>query len=129
MSLHRFVLTLVLVVPALALFALGAEEGNTPERAVIVPQDATPFKVDRAQLVRLVGEGIAGSKIVADVDGPATVVAENLVMAVKGGHIMLGMEKKEFEIRPTGPGTVKVTITTTFLKAVPSVKVYEFDVK
>ena len=44
---------------------------------VIVPQDANPFTVERQQMVRLSQDAISGSKIVAEVDGPAEVVAEN----------------------------------------------------
>jgi hypothetical protein len=97
--------------------------------SVVVPQDANPFTVDRQQMVRLTAEGIAGAKIVADVDGPAELVAENSIMTVKDGHVLIGMEKKEFVIRPTGQGKVTVEITTTFLKNEPTVTNYEFEVK
>ncbi len=80
-------------------------------------------------MVRLTGEGIAGSTIVAAVDGPATIVAENSIVTMNGGHIVLGVDKVEFVIKPTGPGTVKVKITSTFLKAEPTVKIYGFEVK
>ena len=98
--------------------------------SVVVPQDTNPFTVDRQQMVRLTGEApvVPGAKIVADVDGPAELVAENSIMTVKGGHVMLGMDKKEFVIRPTGPGKVTVKITT-FLKNEPTVTNYEFTVK
>ena len=49
-------------------------------------------------------------------------------MTVKNGHVMLGMDKKEFVIRPTGPGKVTAKITT-FLKNEPTVTDYEFEVK
>ena len=71
---------------------------------VVVPQDANPFKAERQQLIRLTAEGIAGSKIVADVDGPAKVVAENSVLTAKNGRVLIGVEKVEFVIRPTGCG-------------------------
>ena len=129
MSQVRFVLALALVVPVFAHVALAADEGKAAQRVVIVPQDASPFKVEIGQIVRLTGEGISGSKIVADVDGPAKVVAENSIMTVKNGHVLIGMEKVEFVIKPTGQGTVKVKITTTFLKNEPTVKNYEFEVK
>ena len=97
--------------------------------AVIVPQDASPFTVASQQMVRLAGEGISGSKIVADVDGPAEVAAENSVLSTKNGHVLLGVENVEFVIRPTGHGKVKVTITSTFLKNEPTITSYEFEVK
>ena len=96
---------------------------------VIVPQDANPFKVEIGQIVRLTGGGISGSKIVANLDGPAKVVAENRVVTVKDGHVLLGMEEVEFVIKPTGKGMVKVKITTTFLENEPTVRVTEFEVR
>jgi hypothetical protein len=132
----RFVLALALVVPVLTLVALGAEQGKQAEgkvakRTVIIPQDTTPFKVQMNQRVRLTGEGIAGSKIVAEVDGPARIVAENSIMTLKGGQILLGVDKVEYDIKPTGQGTVKVKITSTFpqLNTAPTVQTYEFEVK
>ena len=96
---------------------------------VIVPQDANPFTVERQQMVRLKQDGISGSEIVAEVDGPAEVVAENSLLSVKNGHVLLGKEIVEFMIRPTGQGKVEVKITTTFLKNEPTVTNYEFEVK
>lgn len=96
---------------------------------VVVPQDACPFTVDRQQLIRLAQDGIAGSKVVAEVDGPAELVAENSLLTVKNGHHLLGKENVEFVLRPTGQGTVQVKITTTFLQNEPVVTNYEFDVK
>jgi hypothetical protein len=130
----KFVLAVFLVVPVMALVALAGEEGNRAEATVsdgtiTVPQDTTPFKVQMNQQVRLTGEGIAGSKLVADVDGPAKIVAENPVLTVKGGHLLIGMTRVEFVIRPTGPGNVKVKITGTFLQNAPTVTNYEFEVR
>ena len=65
----------------------------------------------------------------AEVDGPAEVVAENSLLTVKNGHALLGEENVEFVIRPTGQGKVTVKITTTFLKNEPAVTSYEFEVK
>ena len=96
---------------------------------MVVPQDASPFTVRRQQLVRLTGGGIAGAKIVADVDGPAELVAENSILTVKNGHGLVGEEEVEFVIRPTGEGKVKVNITTSFLKSEPTVTTFEFEVK
>ena len=129
MSKFPIVLALILVVSAFAYVALGANQGKTAQRVVIVPQDANPFKMEIGQIVRLTGEGISGSKIIADLDGPAKVVAKDSVLTVQDGHILIGMEKVEFVIKPTGRGKVKVKITTTFLKNEPSVKNYEFEVK
>lgn len=129
----RFLVAFVLAVAAWALVAFHAgacvADGKVARQVVVVPQDSSPFQVDRQQMVRLTGEGIAGSTIVAAVDGPATIVAENSIVTMNGGHIVLGVDKVEFVIKPTGPGTVKVKITSTFLKAEPTVKIYGFEVK
>ena len=135
-SMKKFVLAVFLVVPVMALVALAGDEGNRAEAkvsngTVIVPQDTTPFKVQMNQRVRITGEGIAGSKLVADVDGPAKIVAENSILTMKGGHLLIGTAKVEYEIKPTGQGTVKVKITTTPPQpnAEQNVKTYEFDVR
>jgi hypothetical protein len=97
--------------------------------SVIVPQDTDPFNVGCQQMVRLPGNGIAGAKIVADVDGPAEIVAENSLLIVEHGHTLLGEENVEFLIRPTGQGKVNVTLTSTFLNNEPTVTTYEFHVR
>jgi hypothetical protein len=102
---------------------------GTPCFVVIVPQDTTPFTVDRQQMVRLTGDGIAGAKIVSDVDGPAELVAQNSVVSMKNGHVLLGKDNVEFVIRPSGPGKVKIKITSTFLQTEPTVTNYEFEVR
>jgi hypothetical protein len=79
-------------------------------------------------LVRLAQDGIAGSQIEAEVDGPAELVAQNSLLSVKDGHHLVGEENVEFVLRPTGQGTVRVSITTTFLKNEPVVTNYRFDV-
>lgn len=131
----RFVLALVLV-PASVLIALGADqgkksEGKKAERVVIVPQDTTPFSVGMNQQVRLTGMGIAGSKIVASLDGPAEIVAENSILTMKGGQLLIGMTRGEFEIQPTGKGMIKARITSTPPQpnARPIVTNYQFEVK
>lgn len=49
------------------------------ERTVIVPTDNKPFTVEKSYIVRLTGNGIAGSKIEAKVDGPAKIEATSVV--------------------------------------------------
>jgi hypothetical protein len=134
MSSKYLALALILTVPALV--AVAAEKGKEAQakiakRTVIVPQDVTPFAIEMRQMVRLTGQGISGSKIVADLEGPARIVAENSLVTMKDGHILIGMAKMEFEIRPTGQGTVKVKITSTPPQpnAEPTVTNYQFEVK
>lgn len=132
----KLVFALALLVPVTALVALASDESKQDDakvssRTVLVPQDTSPFKVQMNQQVRIAAEGIAGSKLMADVDGPAQIVAENRVVTIKNGHILIGMTKAECEIKPTGQGTVKVKITVTPPQpnAQPTVQTYEFEVQ
>jgi hypothetical protein len=134
----RLWVVFALVVPVLLLVAATvgqeAEKGKgrrVVRRTVAVPQDTTPFKIESNCVVRLTGEGIAGSKIVAGVEGPARVVAENAVIAIAKGRVLTGPGNREFEIGPTGQGHVKVTITVTPPQpdAQPRVTSHEFEVQ
>jgi hypothetical protein len=124
----------MLFVPALSLVAADAPlsaEAKAVKRDVVVPGDTSPFSVQKDQVVRITGEGIAGAKITAKVFGPATILAENSIRPVRGGHPVIGPGNREFEIRPTGKGKVKVTITSTPPQpdAKPTVTDYQFTVK
>ena len=136
----RLVFALAVVVPCLALVAATAgreaEEGKakvrrTAKGMVVIPDDTTPFEVERRWVVRLTGKGIAGAKIVAKVKGPGRIAAENAIRRVRKGKYMVGPGDKEFDIRPTGKGKVTVTITSTPPQrdAKPTVTTYHFDVR
>lgn len=114
---------------ALGLFAGGM--AVAAERTVIVPTDNKPFTAGKDDVVRLTGKGIAGSKIEAKVAGPAKVAAENAVLELVGGRLLIGAQAREFEITPTGKGKVTVTITVTPPQpdAKPVETKYEFEVK
>lgn len=100
------------------------------ERVVVIPNDSTPFNVRQDEFVRITGRGIAGTKIVAAIDGPAKVVAENMVSVRAKGKALVGPGNREFEIQPTGKGAVKVTITTTPPTGEkPTATEYEFTVE
>jgi hypothetical protein len=99
-------------VGALALLVAGGLV-VAAERTVIVPADNKPFTVEKADIVRLTGKGIAGSKIEIKVDGPAKVQNENGVIEKKGGGTIIGNSIREFELQPTDTGKVTVTITVT----------------
>lgn len=122
----RVIAKLALVVVALAAWTTAQAE----ERVVVIPRDTTAFTVGEDDVVRLTGKGIAGAKIVAAVEGPAKVIAENAITErVKGKHIV-GPGNREFEIKATGKGEVKVTITSTPPTGdKPTVTKYEFEVK
>ena len=123
----RFVFALGLVVVLLTL----ASTAMAGERSVVVPMDNTPFTVMQKDFVRLTGEAISGGNIKAEIDGPARIESENIVTERVEGHMPIGMLKKEFEIKPTGKGTVKVTLITT--SPIPNTKpkktTYKFKVK
>ncbi|MDR3636952.1 MAG: hypothetical protein P4L84_24315 [Isosphaeraceae bacterium] len=115
---------------SLAVFAFGflaVAHGAT----VVIPRDYKPFKVKESQLVRLLASGIAGSQFKAKVEGPAEVDSENTEILVSNGQVLIGSTVKEFNLKPSGKGHVKVTITTT--SPIPDVKpvevVYAFDVE
>ena len=100
------------VVGALALLVAGGL-ALAADRTMIVPNDTKPFAVEKTDIVRLTGKGIAGSKIEAKVEGPAKIVNENSVFQKVGGRNLIGNSIKEFEIQPSDTGTVSVTITVT----------------
>lgn len=101
------------------------------ERTVVVPKDDKPFTVEKGDLVRLTGKGIAGSKIEAKVEGPAKVEATSAVRELVKGRPVIGNQIKEFDLKPSGTGKVKVTITVTPPQpdAKPTVTKFEFEVK
>jgi hypothetical protein len=83
------------------------------ERTVVVPKDNKPFTVEKSEFIRLTGEGIAGSKIEAKVEGPAKIKTTSGLREVVGGETLIGVSKKQFDLKPTGTGKVTVTITVT----------------
>lgn len=101
------------------------------ERTVVVPKDDKPFAVEKADLVRLTGKGIAGSKIEVKVDGPAKVEATRNVRELVNGHTVIGNSVKEFDIKLTEKGKVTVTISVTPPQPGAEAKVtkIEFEVK
>ena len=101
------------------------------ERTVIVPKDDKPFTVEKADLVRLTGKGIAGSKIEIKVDGPAKVEATSDVRELVNGRPIIGNSVTEFDLKPTDIGKVTVTITVTPPQPDAKAKVtkIEFEVK
>lgn len=122
----RVVVKLVFAVVALAAWTAAQAE----DRVIVIPRDNTPFTVAEDEVVRLIGKGIAGAKIVAAVEGPAKVVAENAITERVKGKPIVGPGNREFEIKPTGKGTVKVAITSTPPTGdKPTVTKYEFEVK
>ncbi len=114
----------VTVLTGIVASARGAEK-------VVVPKDTTPFKVSKDVLVRLTGHINSGGTIEAKVEGPAKIVDEDEIVQVADGHILIGALLKEYEFKPTGAGTVKVTITATPPQpdSKPVVTTYQFTVE
>jgi hypothetical protein len=114
---------------ALTLSVIGAALAE--DQTVVVPKDDKPFTVDKSTIVRLTGKGIAGSKITAQVTGPAKIETTSTVRELRNGRPLIGNHVKEFDIKPTGSG--KVTVTVTVIPPQPGAEQkltkFEFDVK
>jgi hypothetical protein len=124
-----------LLLVALALFgpafSFAIADAAEKSATVVVPLDDKPFKVGEKDLVRLTGEGIAGSKIDVQVEGPARVTATTVISRRKNGQPLLGVTIKEFVLTPSGKGKVaaKVTVTPPQPDAKPKVTEYEFEIE
>lgn len=106
------------------------EDAEEDESSIVVPSDTQPFQVMPGDTVRLVGQGIAGSEITADVRGPAKLVRKAYVAHVTGGQMLIGGMTEEFEIKPTGPGPITVVITVTYPTGSPPKKTtYKFSLR
>lgn len=113
------------------MFGLLVTGGLVFAGTVIVPTDDTAVTVEKTDIVRYTGKGIAGSKIEVKVDGPAKVKAINDVREFKNGRPIIGNSIKEFDLRPSDSGKVTVTITVTPPQpdAQPTTTNYQFQVK
>lgn len=111
-------------------YLAGATGGGEPSEVfVYVPQDETSFEVQKTDVVRLLGNGISGSTITAQVVGPGKLKQTAVTQIVQGGMLPIGALQKEFEVVPTGPGSVTVIITVTYpTGGDPKVTVYRFQV-
>lgn len=124
---HSFTWALAIFCSAFAATCAAAEEG---ESSIVVPSDTKPFAVMPGDVVRLVGQGIAGSEITADIRGPAKLVRKAYVAHVTGGQMLIGGMTEEFEIKPTGPGSITVVITVTYPTGNPPKKTtYKFKLE
>ncbi len=103
------------------------------ERTVIVPSDNKPFSVEKSDLVRLTGKGIAGSKIEIKVNGPAKVEATSSIREFVDGKPTIGHSVTEFDVKPTSKAKGRVFVTITVTPPQPGAKAvvteYEFVVK
>jgi hypothetical protein len=115
--------TLALV---LALASVNAA-ASADEQTVIVPKDDRPFVVQKTDIVRLTGKGIAGSKIEAKIAGPAKIAMTSNVRELSNNRPLIGTVVKEFDLKPTDAGKVTVTITVTPPQRDAKAKVMKFD--
>ena len=125
----------LLSVVSLAAFAQGekeekAESKTKNEATVLVVTGTQPFTVEKGEIVRLTGDGIAGSQITASVDGPAKIVREAAVVRIIDGERPFGPGNREFDLKPTGTGEVTVEITVKNpTSPEPEVTTYHFTVE
>ncbi|MBA4017284.1 MAG: hypothetical protein C0483_08930 [Pirellula sp.] len=107
----------------------AASSADEPS-SIVVPSDTNPFEVMEGDSVRLVGQGIAGSEITADIRGPGKLVRKAYIAHVTEGQMMIGGATEEFEIKPTGPGPITVVITVTYPTGGPPKKTtYKFSLR
>jgi hypothetical protein len=108
-----------------------ASTARADDPTVVTPLDTGPFKVEKTDIIRLTAKGISGSKIdVKIVDGPAKVDATRNVSERKMGKHPIGVEIKEFDIKASDKGKVKVKITVTPPTGAKAVETnYEFEIQ
>jgi hypothetical protein len=101
------------------------------KKDVLIPQDGTPFDAQTDQIVRAVGRSVSGGSIKALVTGPAQIISENVQVPVSNGKIMMGELVKEFDLEPTGTGSVQVDLIeeTPVGGVSPMVTQYRFNVQ
>lgn len=126
----KFALAALLVTWVGALSSAGSA-ARAEERTVVVPKGEAPFQVSESEVVRLIGNGISGSKFELKLTGPAKLQTTSLVRQLNNGQPLLGAMVKEFDIAPTGKGKVTATITVTPPQpdAKPKVTRFEFEVQ
>jgi len=96
---------------------------------VVIPEDHKEFRVVESALVRLEAKGVTGSKITAEIEGPAKVGAEYHIHRRKNGTTPDGFHEVGFDIKPTGKGQVKVIISIKPPKGDAKHTTYEFAVE
>ncbi len=106
------------------------EEDDDEMESIVFVDGEKPFEVTQADVVRLIGKGIAGSKATATIKGPAKIDQQATIRRIVNGQPLIGAGDTEFDIEPTGKGAVTVTISVKFPNSdKPEVKTYSFTVK
>jgi hypothetical protein len=99
-------------VAILAILA-GQAAGLASEQTIIVPRGTKPFNVKQDAIVRFTVTAATGSHISANLEGPAKIEAENNIVDLLDGRPSLGAITKEFDVKPSGKGKVKLDVTIT----------------
>jgi hypothetical protein len=81
-----------------------------PQHVVIV-EGTRPAGVKEKDLVRIVQTAVAGSEIKARIAGPGKIASTAYVRRIANGEPVTSSTVKEYVIKPSGPGTIRVTIT------------------
>lgn len=106
------------------------DEDEAEVESIIVVEGTKPFEVAQSDIVRLTGKGIAGASASALITGPAKLGQQATIRRIVNGQPLIGGGDTEFDIEPTGKGTVTVTISVKFPNTdKPDVKTYAFTVK
>jgi hypothetical protein len=107
-----------------------AEQEEEEVVDVLVVKGTKPFSVTTKQIVRLTGEGIAGSTAKIQITGKAKLEQTAKLHHLNDGQPLIGPGYTEFDIQPTAAGPVTAVITVTFPTGdTPKVTTYKFDVQ
>lgn len=123
--------------------AVAEEPAAAPEITIVVIESMEPnqtFSIAADQQVRIPASAIAGSTISAKIEGPAEIVSHNRIVPMKentGANgektlaPLIGVTEHEYLLKPTGTGSVTVTLTSR--SPIPGIepqeKTYHFKVE
>ncbi|MDB5308956.1 MAG: hypothetical protein JWO38_3158 [Gemmataceae bacterium] len=96
---------------------------------VHVVKDAKSFKVPKADSVRVVCDAPEGTTFATKLEGSGKLDRTSDVSETADGTTKAGTGRMEYEIKPTGKGMVRFTVTAKGPnEATPKVTVFEFEV-
>ena len=99
---------------------------------VVVTNDAVPFTVEVHEIIRVTGEGIAGSTIQIEINqSPLKVERVAEIRNVQNGSTPISTTIKEYELKPKDKGKAKVDVVVTPPQpgSSPNITVYEFEIQ
>src|SRR5262245_50135569 len=112
-------ITAGLAAAAVAFSALGAVAAD-----IVEVEGSKPVKLQMTDIVRVIGKGIAGAQIAAEVSGAGKLDAENKVRRMKDGHPLIGTTVREYLIKPTMAGRISIKVTVKNPTGGESVETY-----